>query len=178
MENLFHLPLECGVEGAVNAVVEVPLGGSNKYVYDPRLEVFRLDRRLHSPLHYPGNHGFFPRTLGAKERPVTVLVFTGAPCFPGCVIEVRPIGMLELVDEGVPEAKVIAVGRNSPRFAKVRELADVRQHVLREIEAFFTAYKTLEDKRVDAIAWHDSEHAWAAIRHGHQRFRDDRDSRR
>jgi len=53
----------------VNAVVEIPTGSSNKYEYDVRLRVFRLDRVLYSPVHYPADYGFIPSTLAEDSDP-------------------------------------------------------------------------------------------------------------
>jgi inorganic pyrophosphatase len=170
MGSLYDLPLDAGDAGCVNAVIEIPLGDVNKYEYDPTLDVFRLARNLFSPVHYPGNYGFIPSTLGANGKPVAALVLASAPSFTGCLIEVRPLGLLEVHDEGVPEAKVVAVGKNSPRFRNVDDLSQVPEHLLREIETFFSSYKKLEGKRSESIAWHGVEATWAAIHHAHERW--------
>ena len=170
MANLYDLPVEGGAPDCVNAVIEIPLGDVNKYEYDPRLDLFRLARNLSSPLHYPGNYGFIPSTLGVNGKPVAVLVLASAPSFTGCLVEVRPIGLLEVHDDGVPEAKVIAVGKNSPRFRDISDLSQVPEHLLREIAVFFASYKALEGKTSQSIAWHGVEATWSAIQHAHQSF--------
>ena len=172
--NLQHLPTESGNPGCVNAVIEIALGEVNKYEYDPKLDVFRLARTLYSPVHYPANYGFIPSTLGENGKPVAVLVLASAPSFTGCLVEVRPIGVLEMSDEGVHEAKVVAVGKNSPRYAGVTDINGVARHLLREIETFFTHYKDLQGMKSEAIAWYDAQHAWKAIEHAHQNFLDAR----
>jgi inorganic pyrophosphatase len=170
MSNLYELPVEGETSDCVNAVIEIPLGDVNKYEYDPHLDLFRLARNLSSPVHYPGNYGFIPSTLGDNGKPVAVLVLASAPSFTGCLVEVRPIGMLEVHDDGVPEAKVIAVGKHSPRFKGVTELEQVPEHLLREIAVFFASYKELEGRSSQSIAWHGLEATWSAIQHGHQNY--------
>ncbi len=98
------------------AVVEIPKDGTQKFEYDKQLHVFKLDRNLHSPVHYPGDYGFIPSTLSDDGDPLDVLVLVPGPSFPGCVQEVRPIGLLEMLDQGVLDEKVLAVGKNNPRY--------------------------------------------------------------
>src|SRR6266851_3548977 len=93
------LPIGAQSPVCVNAVVEIPQGSVHKYEYDKQLHVFRLDRTLHSPVHYPGDYGFIPGTLGRDGDPLDILILVDAPSFPGCVIEVRPIGVLGMVDQ-------------------------------------------------------------------------------
>lgn len=170
--NLHNLPIQNDEQDCVNAVIEIPMGDTNKYEFDPTLEVFRLNRALSSPVHYPGNYGFIPSTLGINRKPMAVLVLASAPSFTGCLIEVRPIGLFELEDQGTPEAKVIAVGKNSPRFKDIHELAQLPQHLLREIQAFFLTYKHLEEKYSVALDWYGVDQTWSAIRHAHQTYLD------
>jgi len=54
-------------------IVEIPKGSSNKYEYDRELGLFRLDRVLYSPVHYPGDYGFIPGTLASDGDPMDVL---------------------------------------------------------------------------------------------------------
>src|SRR5215510_6649248 len=92
------LPIGNRAPDRVNAVIEIPRDSVNKYEYDKELHVFRLDRTLFSPVHYPGDYGFIPQTLGLDGDPLDVLVLVEAPSFPDCLIEVRPIGVLQMVD--------------------------------------------------------------------------------
>jgi inorganic pyrophosphatase len=96
MTNYLELPVGPKCPEVVNAVIEIPSEGINKYEYDKELHVFRLDRNLYSPVHYPGDYGFIPSTLGEDGDPLDCVVLVDAPSFPGCVMEVRPIGVLEM----------------------------------------------------------------------------------
>src|SRR5579859_4867274 len=93
----------------VRMIVEIPKNSSNKYEYDKTLGVFRLDRTLYSPLHYPGDYGFIPGTLAEDGDPLDVLVLVDEASHPGVLIMVRPLGMLEMVDQDEPDQKVLAV---------------------------------------------------------------------
>lgn len=128
----------------VNAIIEIPTNERNKYELDKEHGVFRLDRVLHSAVHYPGDYGFLPRTLGDDGDPLDILVITTIPVFVGCLVECRPIGLFHLVDRGRADEKVLAVPVNDPYSEGIHELSDIPQHALKEIEHFFQVYKDLE----------------------------------
>jgi inorganic pyrophosphatase len=75
----------------VRAFIEIPKNSTNKYEYDGSLGVFRLDRALYSPMHYPGDYGFIPGTLAEDDDPLDVIVLVDKPSFTGCLMEVRPV---------------------------------------------------------------------------------------
>src|SRR5229473_1993657 len=159
MTNYLSLPIGEGAPGEVNAVIEIPRGQTNKFEYDKELHVFKLDRNLHSPVHYPGDYGFIPSTLSDDGDPLDVLVLVPGPSFPGCVQEVRPIGLLEMLDQGVLDEKVLAVGKNNPRYANVWNYSEIYPHMLKEMTHFFAIYKDLEGKRVEIQGWQDASFA-------------------
>ncbi len=163
MTNYLELPLGERCPEIATAVIEIPRDGVNKYEYDKNLHVFRLDRSLHSPVHYPGDYGFFPCTLSDDGDPLDVLVLTASGSFPGCVMNVRPIGLLEMLDQGVPDEKVLAVGEKNPRYQDVWNYSEVYPHMLKEITHFFSIYKDLEGKRVEIKGWKDASQARDAL---------------
>jgi inorganic pyrophosphatase len=165
-----NLPIGDDVPERVNAVIEIPLNEVNKYEYDKKLHVFRLDRSLFSPVHYPGDYGFIPSTLSSDGDPLDVLVLVDTPSFPGCLIEVRPVGLLEMLDQGVKDEKVIAVPRHNPRYKEVHNYTQIYPHIMREISHFFSIYKDLEGKRTQMLGWQDASAARAAILESRQRF--------
>ena len=163
MTNYLALPVGDGAPDEVNAVIEISRGQTNKYEYDKQLNVFRLDRNLYSPVHYPGDYGFIPSTLGDDGDPLDVLVLVDAPSFTGCLMTVRPIGMLEMVDQGRQDEKILAVGTNNPIYEGVRDYSELYPHLLREIEHFFSVYKELEAKSTHIKGWQDAESARAMV---------------
>jgi inorganic pyrophosphatase len=169
-----NLPIGDGAPKRVNAVVEIPQGSVHKYEYDKKLHVFRLDRTLYSPVHYPGDYGFIPSTLGLDGDPVDILVLVDAPSFPGCVIEVRPIGVLRMIDQGEHDEKILAVVENDPVYRQIREGKEVFPHRLREIEHFFSIYKSLEGKKTEIAGWSGAEAAHKLIKEGQTRFQNDK----
>lgn len=171
MRDYIRLPIGDNAPDRVNAVIEIPKDSVNKYEYDKKLQVFKLDRTLFSPVHYPGDYGFIPSTLGHDGDAVDVLVLVEAPSFPGCLMEVRPIGVLQMVDQGKRDEKILAVAESDPVYKQVNDATQVPQHLLREIEHFFSIYKYLEDKRTEIAGWGDAEEARKIIREGMKHFK-------
>jgi len=139
----------------LNAIIEVPRGERNKYEFDPDLGVFKLDRVLYASVHYPTGYGFIPQTLAEDGDPLDVMVMTHGATFTGCLIEVRPIGMLKMSDDKGLDHKILSVPINDPIYANVRRLADISSHLPTEIEHFFSVYKELEGKAVESFGWYD-----------------------
>ena len=170
MTDYLNLPIGERAPDEVNAVIEIPRGQTNKYEYDKQLHVFRLDRNLYSPVHYPGDYGFIPSTLSDDGDPLDVLVLVDAPSFTGCVMTVRPIGVLLMVDQGREDEKILAVGTNNPIYKDVRDYGELYPHVLLEIEHFFTIYKELEAKTTRITGWNDAAEAREIVRECNARF--------
>ncbi len=147
----------------VRMIVEIPKNSQNKYEYDGTLGVFRLDRPLYSPMHYPGDYGFIPGTLAEDGDPLDIIVLVEEPSFPGCLIEVRPIGLLNMIDENELDQKVLGVPNRSPRFEEIHAVDQLAPHVRREFEHFFEIYKELEGKRTKLGGWGGPQQAREAI---------------
>ncbi|MDB6123262.1 MAG: Inorganic diphosphatase [Pedosphaera sp.] len=170
--NYLTLPVGAHAPEVVNAVVEVPSGQVNKYEYDKSLHVFRLDRPLFASVHYPCEYGFIPSTLGGDGDALDILILTGQPSFPGCLVEARPVGVLDMLDQGVSDKKILAVIANNPEHREIQNYTDVYPHLLHEMEHFFSIYKELEGKRTEVKGWRDRTHAQQVINESHQRFKE------
>ncbi len=170
MPDYTKLPIGDHAPQRVNAVIEIPMESVNKYEYDEKLQVFRLDRTLHSPVHYPGDYGFIPSTRGHDGDPLDVLVLVNAPSFPGCVIEVRPIGVLRMVDQGQKDEKILAVAESDPVYREINDAGQLFPHLLRQIEHFFSIYKSLEGKKTELAGWEGADAARRIIVDGQRRF--------
>ena len=151
----------------VNVLIEVPLGGQPiKYELNKEAGTLVVDRFLYTSMAYPGNYGFVPHTLSADGDPIDVLVCNTRPLLPGCVINVRPIGILVMEEDSGLDEKVIAVP--SPhltrRYEGVTNYSDVPTITLQQIEHFFEHYRDLEEgKWVKIGDWGDAAAARRAI---------------
>ena len=144
----------------VNVIIEVPVGGQPiKYEMDKEAGTLIVDRFLYTPMTYPGNYGFVPHTLSDDGDPIDVLICNTRELIPGCVINVRPIGVLMMEDQSGEDEKIIAVP--SPhltrRYEKIGEYTDLPEITRQQIEHFFQHYKDLEPgKWVKIGKWHDA----------------------
>ena len=154
----------------LDALVEIPKGSRNKYEYDEEMGRVRLDRVLYSPLHYPADYGFIPRTLAEDGDHLDVLIVTYEPTFPGCLVPVRPVGVLDMTDEKGRDQKILAVPDGDPRFREISDLPDLAKHFLAEIRHFFEVYKTLEQKETEIVGWQGAAVAEETIRDAQQRY--------
>ncbi len=147
----------------INVIVEVPLGGQPiKYELDKDAGTLVVDRFLYTPMSYPGNYGFVPHTLSEDGDPIDVLVVNTRELVPGCVINVRPVGVLIMEDNAGQDEKVIAVPSHSltKRYDHVRTISDLPDITTQQIEHFFEHYKDLEPgKWVKIGDWHGAEDA-------------------
>jgi inorganic pyrophosphatase len=137
----------------VRMIVEIPKNSANKFEYDGNLGVFRLDRALYSPMHYPGDYGFIPGTLAEDGDPLDVLTLVTEPSFTGCLIEVRPVGVLYMVDKNEHDQKILAVPNNNPRYDSIHTIDQIFPHLKREIEHFFSIYKELQGSKTEMKGW-------------------------
>jgi len=151
----------------VNVIIEVPVGGQPiKYEMDKDAGTLIVDRFLYTPMTYPGNYGFVPHTLSDDGDPIDVLVCNTRPLIPGCVINVRPIGVLIMEDNAGQDEKIIAVPSThlTKRYEGVNDYTDMPEITLQQIEHFFEHYKDLEPgKWVKIGGWRDAEVARTLI---------------
>jgi len=155
---------------SVRMIVEIPKNSANKYEYDIALGVFKLDRTLYAPMHYPGDYGFIPGTMAEDGDPIDIVALVDEPSFSGCMMEVRPVGILEMEDNAAIDRKILAVPVRNPRYDLIHGMDDVQPHVRKEIEHFFEIYKELEEKVVKTRGWRDADAAHEAIRSSRERY--------
>lgn len=156
----------------INVIVEIPKGSMNKYEYDKKHNMIKLDRVLFSPFHYPGDYGLVPQTLSEDGDPLDALVLVTNPTYPGILIEARPIGLLQMKDDGKSDDKIICVSTNDPRYLHTVDIADMADHYRSEVAHFFQVYKDLEGKKVEILGWKGSKEAKQIIIESIKRYKD------
>jgi inorganic pyrophosphatase len=113
-------------------------------------------------MNFPFNYGFIPETLADDGDPVDVVVLSYASIFPGSLIKVIPIGVLEMEDEAGQDEKIIAVPlkKIDPFWGIYENIDDIPQIYKDQIKHFFENYKTLEPgKWVKIKNWLNKEKA-------------------
>ncbi len=145
--NLWHdVPLGDDAPEEINVIVEIPKGSHNKYEIDKETGLIKLDRANYSDAPYPMEYGFAPQTLWEDGDALDILILATFPIATGILVTVRPIAIMDMVDSGESDAKIICVPVNDKRWEDVKDLADINKHTLKEWQHFFETYKALKGK--------------------------------
>ena len=142
-----------------SAVIEIPDGSNCKYELDKQTGLLRLDRVLYTSTHYPANYGFIPRTYADDGDPLDVLVLCSESIHPMTLVQVYPIGVMRMIDNGALDDKIIAVPFSDPSYNQYRSIDELPAHIFDEIMHFFSVYKQLENKQTAVKELFDREEA-------------------
>jgi inorganic pyrophosphatase len=153
------------------AVVEIPLGSNVKYELDKETGLLKVDRIVHSAVFYPANYGFIPQTLSKDGDPLDVLVLCQEAVQPLALIRARAIGLMHMIDGGIPDEKIIAIAADDPEYNSYHETRDLPPHRLDVIKRFFQDYKQLEGKRVQVKGFRNAKAAAAIIEAALKQYR-------
>jgi inorganic pyrophosphatase len=151
--------VERGNENEFNAIIEIPKGSRIKYEVDKKTGLIMFDRVLYSSQFYPCNYGFIPQTLWEDNDPIDVLVMSEEPLVPGCLVKCRTVGVMDMIDGGESDVKLLAVPIADPRFNEMTKIEDVNPHLLKEISHLFKTYKDLQNKKVEVGEWRNEKEA-------------------
>jgi inorganic pyrophosphatase len=132
----------------VNAVIEIPQGSRAKYEIHKPSGLLKLDRVIYSSFYYPINYGFIPRTYGGDKDPLDILVITSLAVQPLTIMEAKIIGVMQMVDSGDADDKIIAVAATDPSVNHYNNIEELPKHFFDELRHFFEEYKKLENKTV------------------------------
>ena len=132
----------------INGLIEIPKGSRAKYEVDKESGLIKLDRVIYASMYYPLNYGFIPQTLGEDHDPLDIVVLTQVSVVPLCLIPSKVIGVMQMVDRGEADDKIIAVAEQDPSVSHINDVKDLPDHLMAELRHFFENYKTLENKKV------------------------------
>lgn len=163
--NLWH-DIKPGTSESINTIIEINKGSKNKYEIDKETGLIALDRTLHTAQDFPFDYGFVPQTLWHDNDPLDVIVLTTYPLMPGILVRVRPVAIMDMIDSGDSDAKLITVPIDDPRWDDVKDLADINKHTLKEIEHFYATYKEIQKKVIEVKGFKGKAEAQAAFEEG------------
>jgi len=164
MANLWHdIPLGDDAPETFNVIIEVPKGSHNKYEIDKEMGLIKFDRANYSSAPFPVDYGFAPQTLWDDGDALDVMVLTTFPIPSGILVPVRPVALMEMIDTGESDFKVVAVPVKDKRWDDVKDLADINKHNLKEYQHFFETYKQLKGDAVVVNGFKGKKEAMAAI---------------
>ncbi len=173
MKHAWHdFPIGENVPKEITAVIEVPKGSKVKYELDKETRGIKVDRMLYSAVHYPANYGLIPKTLAEDNDPMDIIVLCQESVVPLSIMRARPIGLMQMIDQGDKDDKVIAVHLDDPAFNHYKSIDELPKHVLIEIQRFFDDYKALEHKITKVDGFLPVEDAHATILESQQRYID------
>ncbi|MBU0666669.1 MAG: inorganic diphosphatase [Nanoarchaeota archaeon] len=156
----------------LKVIVEIPKGSRNKYEMNKKTGRIRFDRMLFSAMHYPCDYGYIEDTWGLDNDPLDALILVWEPTFPGCEIEVKPIGFFDMADEKGQDEKILCIPVNDPLWNHLSDFKDVNPHLLKEIENFFAMYKDLEKRKSTQVkGWKSKKKALKVIREAQERYK-------
>ncbi|OGG58504.1 inorganic pyrophosphatase [Candidatus Kaiserbacteria bacterium RIFCSPHIGHO2_01_FULL_56_24] len=145
--NLWHdVPLGENAPDEINVIIEIPKGSNNKYEIDKETGLIKLDRANYSAAAFPYDYGFAPQTLWEDNDALDVIVLTTYPLQTGILVNVRPVAVMEMIDSGESDFKIIGVPTEDKRWEDVQDLADINKHSLKEFQHFLETYKALKGK--------------------------------
>ena len=162
--NLLH-DIPAGTKEEMNVIIEIPKFSKNKYEIDKETGIIALDRVMHTAQDYPFDYGFVPQTLFDDGDALDVVLVTTYPLAPGILVKARPIAIMEMIDGGERDDKVVAVPVEDPRFDNVKDINDLNPHFQKEMSHFFETYKKVQNKEVSVGTWHGRDKAMEAFEH-------------
>ncbi len=171
--NLNHLHPWDSKTGACNVIIETVKGERNKFKYEPETGTFMLCKVLPCGAVFPYDFGFIPSTVGDDGDPLDVLVLMDAPCFPGCRIQCRLIGVLEAkqTEDGWTERndRILAIAEHCHDHKDIHSVKDLNKHFLKEVEHFFVSYNEMAGKEFVPLSWHGPNRAKKLVQKGIQK---------
>ena len=156
--------------GDLNVVVETPKGSRNKFKFDEKHGMYKLSGVLPSGMAFPYDFGFIPSTEGEDGDPIDVLLLMDEPAFPGCLVDARLIGVIEVEQtekgETMRNDRLLAVAVESVLHRDVTSITQLSANLLDEIEAFFDAYTRLRNKKIRVLSRSGPETAMKLVEKG------------
>lgn len=143
----------------VNGIIEIPKNTRAKYELDKESGMLKMDRVLYSSMYYPANYGFIPQTYCDDKDPLDIVVLSQVTIVPMCIVEARIIGVMQMLDNGEKDDKIIAVAENDMSVNHLRDIDELPQHFFRELKNFFEDYKKLENKTVEVEEFQNADKA-------------------
>jgi inorganic pyrophosphatase len=160
-----------GAPRTVNAIIEIPQGSRAKYEIDKDSGLLKLDRVIYSSFYYPVNYGFIPQTYGDDKDPLDILVITSLPVQALCIMQAKVIGVMQMVDSGDADDKIIAVAATDPSVNHYNNMEELPPHFFDELKHFFEEYKKLENKTVVVEEFQDKATALNIIQHAMNNYK-------
>jgi len=178
---LLELPPWDSSTGLLHVIVDTPKGSRIKFKYEPHKQIYEASYLFPAGTFFPFDFGSIPSTLADDGDPLDVLVLMEQPSFTGCLVSVRPIGVLaaKQTQEGKTNRndRLIGVAEVSRTYQNLQTLKDVPARLLSEIERFFVFYNEDRNRKFKVLGRFGPDRAERLVSAGERRFRQN-DTRR
>lgn len=158
--------------GAINTVVEIPMGSTMKIEWNREVAAFELDRVEPDIFRKPVNYGFIPQTLDEDGDELDTLVISNEPISTGVFMQAKVVGVLKFIDDGEVDDKIICVpadDRNTDNA--IGCFADLNDRWKQKVEHHFAHYKDLKKPgSVQVVGWGDEIEAMEVVRSCIERY--------
>jgi len=141
----------------VTGIIEIPKGSRAKYELDKESGLLKLDRVLYSSVYYPANYGFIPQSYCDDHDPLDILILSQIDCVPLCIMDAKVIGVMQMIDSGEADDKIIAVAAHDMSVNHINDISELPPHFIHEMRHFFEEYKKLENKTVKVAEFQNKE---------------------
>ncbi len=177
MSDISQLPHEIDrEERQCKAIIETPKGRRTKFKYEKEAGLFSLGKVLPQGFSFPFDFGFVPSTLAEDGDPADVIVLMEEPAHVGCLLQVRLLGAIKVVqtEDGkkTPNDRLVAVPVQSTEFAKVRTLDDLRGNVKEEVADFPSLYNKNSDLQDEVTGTCGPEEAMDLLEKAARKFKE------
>jgi len=167
--NYKNIPL--GKIDKFNVIIEIPKGSENKYEYDEEFDAIKFNWSFKNGFCFPFDYGFIPHTLAKDKDTADVFVITAHPLYPGMVVECKAIGIIEILDRGAVDNKIIAVPLFDPEYSKYESLQDLQFDYQKIFTDFFKELAIQKSKKIEVKGFNDAVRAKKYIEETHKIFK-------
>ncbi len=159
-----------GSPDSFNVILEIPKDSPLKYEYDPEKDAIVEDFVFKNGFLFKYNYGFVPQTICGDNDPQDVMILNSKSLEQGKIYQCRAVGIIELLDRGEEDNKLIAVLTDDPE-TKDMELSDLTEQDLQDFRDFYAEIGRQKNKTMEILGFHGQERALAELSKAHQAFR-------
>ncbi len=164
-----HIPF--GTPEKFNVVVEIQKGGQVKYEYDEEWHEIKVSAIFKNGFGFPFDYGYVPETRGGDGDHLDVFVLGSQSVQMGAIVECRPIGMIELIDRGEKDDKILAIPLNDLGSENIKTLEDLPFDYKNIFAEFFKELAVQRNKTMEIKGYKDAKNAIQELEMANKNFK-------
>jgi inorganic pyrophosphatase len=159
--NLEQIPF--GSLEAFNVLVEIPEGSNLKYEFDEASGKMKVDF-VFKDLPFPFNYGFIPHTLGGDGDQLDAIILSSAPLVSGSVVKCQAIGVMETLDRGEIDNKLVVVPIADDLAKKYHDISDLSPDSLQKWTDLYMEIARQKQKTIKVLGLKNKQEALEEIK--------------